>query len=173
MSKRIASAVALLVAVSMAPAASPASAAPAKGEHCVVHVTGQRPTGELTVSAPRCYSTFAGAMQAEGVAAWGDGAAERVAAQGGAGLLLFTLGTHYDYANFNGAGGSTSTVGASCSGYVNLSPTWNNRISSTANGCSTITHFDLANLGGINQATNGGGGNLTTLNNKATSIQYA
>ena len=159
------------LAASLIPTAR-AEAVPAP-RHCVNHVVGQRADGELILSADRCYATFEGAMRAEGVSEWGVGAAQRAATAGGARLLLFTLAIHYDLANFNGAGGSTSTVGSSCGGgYTNLSAAWNNRISSTANGCPTVRHHDSFNLGGSSESTTGFGGNLTALNDITSSVQY-
>jgi hypothetical protein len=138
------------------------------GEHCVVHVTGTQPDGELTVSEPECYPTFEQAMSAEGVDAWGVGAAGAV---DGVTASTFTLGTHYDGAGYSGA--STSVVGSDCAGgWLNVSSTWNNRIGSTLNGCPRIRHFDGQNLTGIYQDTVSPGGNLTTLDNRTSSIQY-
>lgn len=176
--RRIVALAAVVAALGSVPATSVASAAASPtARHCVVHVTGQQPTGELTVSDPRCYATFAEAMREEGVEEWGTGAGERAAARsasGEVGLMAFTLATHYDYSGFNPAGGTTSTVGDSCSGgWLNASPAWNNRISSTSQGCPHVKHFDGANLTGNHQTTSGGGGNLNaTLNNKTSSIQY-
>lgn len=148
-----------------------------KGEHCVQHVTGQKASGELIVSAQRCYTTFEGAMAAENVAFWGDNAGARAASartkSGSTALLSFTLGIHYDLQSMNPAGGSTSTVGTSCSGgWLNTSPAWTNRISSTSNGCPSISHYDLNNLTGSVYIVTGAGGNLGAMNNRTNSIQY-
>jgi hypothetical protein len=170
---------ALISGALLVPAVPMASAAPAaKAEHCVQHVTGQRASGELVVSPARCYPTFEEAMREEGVAAWGDGASARAARLQGSGsgvaLLSFTLGTHYDLTGFNAAGGSTSTVGTGCTGgWLNTSAAWTNRISSTANGCPTITHYDGNNLTGDAVSTGGAGGNLGTMNNRTNSIRYS
>ena len=176
MSKR-ALAVILLVASLAGPtvALRTAEAATEKAQHCVVHVTGKKASGELILSSPRCYATFEGAMAAEGVAEWGQGAATRAAARSGdAAALSFTLGVHYDYTSWNPAGGSTSTVGTGCTGgWLNTSAAWNNRIGSTANGCPNIHHFDGFNLTGQVATTTGAGGNLGTMNNRTSSIQYA
>ena len=134
----------------------PAGAAPGGPQHCVVHVTGQKPSGELTLSAPRCYGTYTAAMAAEKTTA-----------------ADFVLATHYDRPNFDPSAGSTSTVGSSCiGGWLNTSAAWNNRIGSTANGCPNVIHYDLANLGGSSVTTVGIGGNLGTMNNRTSSIQY-
>jgi hypothetical protein len=141
--------------------------------HCVAAVSEQRADGELILAPARCYPTFEGAMMAEGLVAWGEGAAERAAEAGTA--LLFTLATHYDYTNLNPAGGSFSVSGTSCiGGWTNMPAGWNNRISSTANGCPTVTHYDGLNLGTPAYATTGAGGNLNAaLNNRASSVRYS
>jgi hypothetical protein len=106
-------------------------------------------------------------MRAEGVDAWGDRAATEVEAL----ASTFTLATHYDGAGFSGA--STSVVGSDCNGgWLNTSSTWDNRISSTKNGCPRVRHFDGDNLTGSSESTTGGGGNLGALNNRTNSIQY-
>jgi hypothetical protein len=151
----------------VAPSAATAQS-PQRESHCVVHVRGQAQTGELLVTEPECYSTFDEAMTAEGVDAWGIGAsvaADSVAA------AAFTIGTHYDGAGYTGS--STSVVGSDCGGgWLNVSATWDNRISSTRNGCPRVRHFSGTNLAGSVQSTWSPGGNLTTLDNQTSSIQY-
>lgn len=120
-------------------------------EHCVVTVTGVAPSGELEVGEPTCHATPEAALAA---AAASD-----------------VIGIHYDGFNFTGS--SFTVVGDSCiGGYLNLSSTWNNRVSSTWNGCPRVRHWDGYDLTGIAQTTLAPGGNLSTLNNKASSIQY-
>lgn len=158
-----------LVAVSVAASTSVAAAAHRKiAEHCVVHVLGSGPDGEMMLSDPSCYATFDQAMSAEGVDAWGTDAASRA---GGVAAATFTIGTHFDGAGYTGA--SMSVVGSNCAGgWLNVSAAWDNRISSTLNGCPRIRHYSGANLTGSYQQTFSPGGNLTTLNNLTTSIQY-
>jgi len=135
-------------------------------EHCVVHVIGQEESGELIVGAEACYSSFEDAMTEEAVGAWGDGASP-----GAQALATFTIGTHYEFANYGGS--SMSVVGSDCTGgWVNTSAAWNNRISSTRHGCPHIRHYSGANLTGSSQTTTAPGGNLTTLDNLTSSIQY-
>jgi hypothetical protein len=136
--------------------AGPATAAErGRADQCVVHVVDQLASGELIVSDPECYSSFAVAMQAEGATA----------------AASFVIGYHYDGAGFSGA--STTVMGTNCSGgWLNLSAAWNNRISSTKSGCPRIRHFNGANLTGSSETTLSPGGNLTALNNASTSIQY-
>jgi hypothetical protein len=144
-----------------------ASSSPPRNQ-CVVHVVGHRASGELVLSERHCYTSFLGAMRAEGVDAWGSGAATKAKVVA---LSSFTLATHYDGFSFTGA--STSVVGSDCGGgWLNTSDTWTNRISSTKNGCPRVRHYDGDNLTGAFESTTGGGGNLSTLNNRANSIQY-
>lgn len=159
----------MLVAASVlcaAPGAASGAAAQPPAEHCVVHVVGQKPSGELVTSDAACYSSLEEAMVREGVGAWGTGASLLAAA-----AATFTIGIHYDGLNFTGA--STSVVGSDCSGgWLNVSAAWNNRISSTEHGCPKIRHYSGVNLTGSFQTTYSPGGNLTTLNNLTSSIRY-
>ena len=177
MYKRIGTTIAIAIAAMLSPS-SIAEAAGSSANHCVQRVVSQRSSGELVLGEARCYATFAQAMRAEDVTAWGEGASVRAAqaahTQGGVGILTFTLATHYELVNLNPAGGTTSTVGGACSGgWINTVPAWTNRISSTANGCPNVVHYDGANLTGDNVTTTGGGGNLGAMNNRTNSIQYA
>ena len=137
-----------------------------------MRVIGKKSSGELVTSAPECRGTYSGALAAVGVA----GADTLQAGATSEELQTFattssTIGTHYD--GFGLTGSSFSVVGSDCSGgWLNLSSTWDNRVSSTANGCPRIRHWDGDNISGAWQETYGGGGNLSTLNNKANSIQY-
>lgn len=87
-------------------------------------------------------------------------------------LSTFVIGVHFDASNLNGD--SFSVSGSSCAGgHLNVAPSWNNRISSTKNGCSTIGHFDGYNKVGTSQTTTGAGGALTYMDNRTSSIQYS
>ena len=161
-------ALALIVLLSVVGMASTVEAAPAES-HCVMQIVGEKASGELVLTDAVCYPTFKIAMQAEGVAAWGDGAAATAGEM--AATATFTIGTHYDLFNYGGS--STSVVGTTCGGgWLNTSSTWNNRISSTRNGCPSIRHYNGANLTGAFQTTSAPGGNLSALNNLTSSIQY-
>ena len=169
MSKRILAAVLVALIVPLA-AQRPAEAGPPQSAtQCVAHVVGQSPTGQLELGATRCYATQAQAMSAEDVGLWGPGASERAAVT----APTFVLAIHCD--GYNLGGPCLNIVGTGCtSGYVNLDATWNNRISSTQNGCPTIRHYNGFNLTGTVKTTTGVGvvHNLTTFNNLASSIQY-
>lgn len=161
----LAAAAAIILAITGDGAA--AGAGPAE-QHCVVHVVDRTSQGELIVSDPSCYPTFDEAMRAEGVDAWGIDAASVDAATT---TTTFTIGTHYDGANFTGS--SMSVVGSDCAGgWLNVSASWNNRISSTVNGCPRIRHYSGYNLTGSTQDTYAPGGNLTALDNQTSSIRY-
>jgi hypothetical protein len=171
-----------LTAIVMVAVLSPAiqPAADVREEtHCVVDVIGERADGELIVSEPRCYGTFAGAM-----ADASDGTLMLPASTRGAVMFAdidvaeaassFTLGIHFDY--FDGGGSSISISGTSCSGgWWNTGTAWHDRISSTYNGCARLRHYTNANMGGSFEDTKGVGtrDNLTSyLNNKADSVSY-
>lgn len=156
------------VVVASAWGGAPTAGAASPEPHCVVHVVGQRSTGEMILGPPACYSKFDEAMRSENVGTWGEGAAAKA---GDASLATFTIGTHYEFANYGGA--STSVVGSDCNGgWLNTSSAWNNRISSTRHGCARIRHYNGANLTGSSQTTTAPGGNLTSLDNLTSSIQY-
>lgn len=141
--------------------------------HCVLFVVDQKDDGQLIMSEPDCFDDEASAD------AWAAADPENklgVAPSGGAGVILestFTLGRHYD--GFNGTGSSVTVVGSSCTGgWWNTSTWWDNRISSTENGCSWVRHWDYPNKGGSSESTYGTGtiDNLTYMNNKAESVSY-
>lgn len=165
-------ALALMLATTLALSAvvSVGTASAAKTtEHCLARVVGKSESGELKLSTPVCYATYAEVLSHVG----GGAAAQR--AGGGATTMsggTFIIGTHYDGAWYTGS--SFSVEGSDCyGGYLNLSGWWANRVSSTANGCPTIWHYYWPDLGGSSEATTGGGGNLSTLNNLSESIQYS
>jgi hypothetical protein len=166
---------AMLLAVAMA--ASLVTVPPAEANaahHCVLRVVGQRQSGQLVTAPPSCYASFADAMASIGVDTRGV-TNPNPATLAAAGRLeraaTFTIGIHYDGANWTGS--SMSVTGSNClGGWLNVSSTWVNRISSTWNGCNRILHFDGYNRTGAYESTMGNGGNLITLNNRTNSIQY-
>ena len=180
MSKLFAGSVASLVLLSTMGTVPAASAAPDKGEqHCVVEAVGQLADGELVLSAPRCYESFAEAVadasggtvlveaEASGAVLFSDPAIEEAL------LASFTLGIHFD--GFNGSGSSISVVGSACNGgWWNTGLTWANRISSSWNGCYRLRHHDLANKEGASESTIGAGAtrNLSGLSNRVESVSY-
>lgn len=158
---------------------SPAGAVLIEPEtHCVVEVIDRAPSGELVMSAPRCFGSFAEALE---VASGGMVRVDREV--GGSALFSegdmavtvssFTLGVHFD--GFNGSGSSITVAGTTCGGgWWNTGTAWRNRISSSYNGCQHLRHFDAPNKGGEFEDTYGAGttDNLAGLNNRAESVAY-
>jgi len=164
----------VVLAVALAPV-EPALAASAvqddsKVEHCVVFVVDQADDGELLTTAPECFDTVKDA-----VAYTASGASPAARSAGsGVTVLSFTIGTHYD--GLSGTGPSISVVGSNCNGgYWNTPPTWDNRISSTRNGCNRVKHHDYAGASG-SYASTWGVGSLSNvpsyMNNRAESVSY-
>jgi hypothetical protein len=150
--------VAFAVTISLVALAAPVSAAPAE-THCAVRVIGMRATGEYETSAPVCRATQASAE---------DAARSTKAVRS---TTSFTIGVHYD--GFGLTGSSFSVVGDNCSGgWLNLSASWINKVSSTSIGCPRVRHFDGNNLAGDEEALLVSG-NLSSLNNRTNSIQYS
>jgi hypothetical protein len=143
-----------LAAPALALLADAGAAAPQE-EHCVITVTGESASGQLLASGMRCYDTLSEARSS-----------------GARGLRTTYIAHHYDGAGFTGS--SLSIEGTTCSGgWLNLPTSWRNRISSTFQVCGSVRHYDSLNLSGSSQTTTGSGGNLTTLDNKAESVQYS
>jgi hypothetical protein len=177
-SRRSIAVVAIVAAAMLASVGTAAGAEPAD-EHCVVEVVDQLESGEFVLSDPVCFVTFA---EAAWYASSGVVILESDTTPSDlthmpviAGVLsTFTLGVHYD--GYSGGGSSISVVGSSCSGgYWNTPPAWDNRISSTWNGCPRIKHHDLPNKGGSYASTYGVGSvhNVPArLDNRAESISY-
>ena len=125
-------------------------------EHCVLVVLDQAPDGELRTTDPVCSTTRAGALQRVGTATL---------------LADFPIGVHYDGAGFTGS--SVTVMGSSCiGGWLNLPGSWNDRISSTLNGCPTIRHYQHVYLTPPSATTYSPGGNLGALSDEVSSIQY-
>ncbi|MFA5566480.1 MAG: hypothetical protein WC184_11715 [Acidimicrobiia bacterium] len=164
--------------------------------HCVVRVTDQQPDGEYVLSDPACYETLTELNTALGFQNPDNeksvGKQIRNQTKVNSDMLSFSqpamtmgaeeepeewvIGRHYDYLDWIGP--PTFTImGSDCAGgYISLyGHLWDRRISSTINGCELITHFDGYNMlpdiyGG--ETTFAPGGNLTTLNNRTSSVQY-
>jgi hypothetical protein len=156
----------------MAPAIVPAGAAAGaatapvgRPQHCVVNVTSQLPSGELQVSESRCFGSITEARA--------SGASFRSSSKSGGVALMaegdIWLTTHYDGAMFTGA--SFSVFGPSCSGWLNMTWNWNNRISSSESDCA-VWHFDGVNRTGAVEMIVAPGGTLTGLDNRTGSVQY-
>jgi hypothetical protein len=179
-SKLLAGSVVSLVLLSATMTVPLASAAPGAVErHCVVEVVDQHADGELILSAPRCFGSFAEAVadasngtvlmdaEASGAVLFSDPTIDEAL------LASFTLGIHFD--GLNGSGSSISVVGSACTGgWWNTGFTWANRISSSWNGCYRLRHHDYPNKQGASESTIGAGAthNLSALSNSAESVSY-
>lgn len=114
----------------------------------------------------QCFDTFADAMNA---ASEGSRSPDEEFSASSSGDHI--IGIHYDGRGLTGS--SFAVVGADCSGgYLNVSNSWNNRVSSTWNGCRAIRHFDGFNLIGTSETTFTPGGDLSYMDNRTSSIQY-
>ncbi|MFN8053544.1 MAG: hypothetical protein U0Q22_19050 [Acidimicrobiales bacterium] len=137
-------------------------------EHCVANVTGQEESGEYILSEPECFEDMASAMEYAGL---GKGL-NTLSKVESAAFASTTIGIHYDGASFTGS--SFSVVGVDCGGgYVNMSSSWDNRVSSTiSNACGRIRHWTGANKTGSSQDTLPNGNLVSPVNNAVSSIQY-
>jgi hypothetical protein len=139
--------------------APPASAA--AQQHCAAKVVGQKPSGELVLSPTVCRANRSDALEAIGA----------VSTSGFSTQATFIIGTHYDGTNLTGS--SFTVEGSDCNGgWLNLSSTWDNRVSSTDPGCPSVRHYDGDNLTGSSKTLTGPG-NLGTMDNKTNSIKYS
>ncbi|MFQ5523687.1 MAG: hypothetical protein ACE5F5_08925 [Acidimicrobiia bacterium] len=161
----------VLVVATLAVTAPTVSEEPVKpAEHCVIFVIGEKPDGEFITTDQDCFSTR------EAAAVWatvGMSTVSGIGGGGGSAFSTFTLGIHYDW--YWGLGSSITIVGSSCTGgYWNTTPSWDNRISSSYNGCYKLRHWDDPGKQGTVENTTGSGtnDNLTYMNNKAESISY-
>ncbi len=169
--------VALLAPSGVSEAPDPARAA--SEFHCVVTTVGQQDDGELITTDVKCFDTFAAAMVSAS-----KGSLQLLADTPGSVLFTdsdvsllastFTLGIHFD--GYSGTGSSITVVGSSCTGGYWNTPSWfDNRISSSYNGCARLKHYDRANRSGYLTATTGAGttDNLPYwANNRTESVSY-
>ncbi len=170
-------------AVSVAiPVANPVSGAAAAGNpvqpqevHCVLHVIGQADNGRYLTDEPTCYPTLADALaDAGGRLPTGDVRGDLTAAQAAEVVQAssMNIGIHFDGANRTGS--SITVTGGECGGgYINLSASWVNRISSTLNGCPSVNFWNGFDKTGSYEQTGYSSENLGSLNNAANSIGYA
>lgn len=141
--------------------------------HCVTRVEEDSENeGQLIPGSETC---FKGEDEAADFAKNGFGSVSGQQSQSNV-----VIGVHYDGFNFTGA--SMTLVGKDClgGGITLTGGRWDNRISSTSNGCSKIEHYDISQHyvfegtveAGTLEITTGTGGNLSTLNNKVSGILY-
>lgn len=162
-----------LAATALSPAAAGAkSADPVDLDvHCVVYVVDKAGDGELSMSEPECFSTKAAAAT--------RAAEPRLnfdldSMDGSYTMASWTIGIHYN--GYNGTGSSITVVGSSCTGGYWNTPGWfDNKISSSYNGCYRLRHYDLPNKQGRGANTYGVGttDNLPSyMNNRTESVAY-
>lgn len=166
------------IALVLSSTAAPAADRPATHDdvHCVTFVVGQEEDGQLILTEPECFRHEAHAQLWALVGLQQPTFTFSPFGSFGGGLTAFssmTLGKHYS--GSNGTGSSITVVGSSCTGgYWNTWTSWDNRISSSYNGCARLRHYDLPNKAGTSQNTYGAGttDNLTYMNNRTESISY-
>jgi len=132
-----------------------------------------KPDGELQTKDGGCYSEESAVQFQVSFGASRFGSSALGSGGGLAVLSSFTLGRHYDGAG--GTGSSISIVGSSCTGgYWNTPSAWDNRISSSYNGCAQLKHWDLPYTSGTVESTFGAGttDNLGFMNNRTESVSY-
>lgn len=141
------------------------------GGHCVLEVTGQKASGEYLTAAPRCFGTLAEALATAGVDIDPSNASLSMREVTRSDLLAAasTLAIHYD--GFNWTGASITVSGAECNGgYINLSQSWINRISSNRDQlCQNVYFFSGYDKTGSSETTNV---NLSALNDASRSVMY-
>jgi len=176
---RILTLLAALAIAGTVPGIQAAAAQTPSEQHCVVEVVGQQPDGEFITTPAVCYPSFDQVLNyiATRTASTSLRSSALIAAVTPEGRVstsgTFILGTHYEYRNYGGS--SFSVVGVDCAGgYLNLNNTaWNNRVSSTRNGCPIIRHWSEPYLQGNSSDLQWPGGNLpSSMDNQTSSIQY-
>lgn len=132
------------------------TAASSTEEHCGMQVLDQQDSGEFTLSKEACFDEF------DDMVAYFDAGSD----------ADYIIGTHYEHSNRNGS--SFSVWGSSCiGGWLNVSPSWNDRISSTANGCYRISHWEDVGTSGARYDTYSPWGNIGgVMNDETSSISY-
>jgi hypothetical protein len=135
----------------------PAKRAPAVLDDCAITIVGQRASGELITTAPRCFETQAEA-QRQATAA-----------------LQNVIAIHYKQTNYNGA--SLTVNGNSCTGgYINLQgslASWRNAIVSTRNVfCPVTRHWSGFNKTGLVDVHQAWEVNLGSLIGATSSASY-
>jgi len=140
--------------------------------HCVVQVVERAADGELFTSSPNCFPTVEEAAVAAATPMLRPQSVEMDSKT--TAFSTFTLGIHYDGAN--GTGSSITVVGSSCTGGYWNTPGWfDNRITSSYNGCYRLRHYDRPGKRGSSTNTTGVGDtdNLAGwMNNRTESVAY-
>lgn len=140
-------------------------------QQCIVAVIDKTATNDFILGPEHCYATFAEVLRSRGLTDVPDDATPATVSS----ATLTTasiIGVHYEFASQQGA--SFSVSGSDCAGGgLNVPLSWNDRISSTANGCPHIVHYENTNYAGSTASTFGAGGNITGyMDNRTSSIRY-
>lgn len=132
------------------------AAASPREEHCVMQVLDQQDSGEFTLSKEACFDDF------DDMIAYFDASTN----------ADFIIGTHHEHSNLRGS--SFSVLGSSCiGGWLNVPSSWDNRISSTVNGCHRISHWEDVGTSGASENTYSPWGNIgRAMNDQTSSISY-
>lgn len=147
------------VTASTAAAASPPPTRPTPVvlDDCTITIVGQRSTGELITTSPRCFATQAEAQRQSAAA------------------LANVVAIHYKQTNYNGP--SLTVNGNSCTGgYINLQgalASWRNSIVSTRNVlCPVTRHWSGFNKTGAVDVHHAWEVNLGSLVGATSSASY-
>jgi hypothetical protein len=153
----------------------PASAAAQTEKvNCVITVTGIDKNGNFIHEPMKCYSSFGESLNAIGLKVSATVTPQSIDIKAVA-AASGVIGVHYDAAN--GLGSSLTVNGSNCiGGGLNVPLSWNDRISSTLNGCPTIQHFENTNYAG-GSFFSYGSGSLTAMtgsfmDNRTSAIKY-
>jgi hypothetical protein len=146
-----------------------------KTQQCLMTITGKDASNMFKTTAEKCFNSYAEVLRAAGGENIADDITPAEAKNNGVFALLSIIGVHFD-AN-NGTGSSLTVNGSTCvGGGLNVPLAWNDRISSTLNGCPSIVHYENSNYVGSSIITYGSG-SLTSLSgaymdNRTSSILY-
>ncbi len=171
----------LVLAVTLILAAVGQASAAGGEEHCVIEVVGRRVSGEFITGTERCFDTFAEAIATAThgevlLPAGTDGSVVFTDEEIAGPLASVVIGIHYDGSGGSGASVTiTGAAGSACvGGHWNTGTAWQDRISSSYNGCARLAHYALPNKGSFLENTTGVGTtkNLTVANNKVRSVSY-
>jgi hypothetical protein len=164
---------AALIAIAI-PVPASAQAQTSKSQSCVITVTGVDANNNFITEPMKCYDTFAASLRSIG-ATVPDNVSPTTVNMSAVTATTSAIGIHYDASN--GTGSALTVTGTGCTGGgLNVPIAWNDRISSTLNGCPTIQHFENTNYAGASLISYGSG-SVTSfsgayMDNRTSSIKY-
>jgi hypothetical protein len=150
------------------------AAAQTSNVNCVITVIGIDENGTFETEPMRCYSTFGESLRSIGAKVSVDATPQSINIKAVA-AASGVIGVHYDASN--GTGASLTVNGSNCiGGGLNVPLSWNDRISSTLNGCPTVQHFENTNYAGASFSSYGVG-SITSMSgaymdNRTSAIKY-